>query len=176
MGDFLASQLFIQRTTSIPRALSTSTERIQHTHQSSSLAAGAVQASKQLGGDRAIHNGIHRTTAYPSFLPYITFNVWMMSWHYEHLEHRHRWLSYIYIHIALMWLVDFFFRVQSVKFHHNNLRSNSHTNQEPWPCNCEGPWLSSKGHTGCLRSSIWVWYVGLYVRSISWRWVWRKFW
>ena len=30
------------------------------------------------------------------------------------------------------------------------LRVTSHTCQGLWPCNCEGPWLSSKGCTICL--------------------------
>ena len=33
------------------------------------------------------------------------------------------------------------------------LRATSHMSQEPWPCNGEDPWLSSKGHTmGCWES------------------------
>jgi hypothetical protein len=30
--------------------------------------------------------------------------------------------------------------------------ATSHTSQGPWACNWEGPWLSSKGCTSCLRS------------------------
>ena len=28
-----------------------------------------------------------------------------------------------------------------------HIRATSHVSQEPWPCNVEDPWLSSKGHT-----------------------------
>ncbi len=30
---------------------------------------------------------------------------------------------------------------------YDNIRATSHTSQEPWPCNGEDPWLSSKGCT-----------------------------
>ena len=30
---------------------------------------------------------------------------------------------------------------------YDNIRATSHTSQQPWPCNGEDPWLSSKGCT-----------------------------
>ena len=34
------------------------------------------------------------------------------------------------------------------------LRAASPTSQGPWPCNCEGPCLSSKGRTSCLTDMV----------------------
>jgi hypothetical protein len=33
-------------------------------------------------------------------------------------------------------------------------RATSHMSQEPWPCNGEDPWLSSKGHIMCVGKAI----------------------
>ena len=44
--------------------------------------------------------------------------IWRFSW----------WFSYIVIPIGF------------------TLRATSHMTQEPWPCNSEDPWFSSKGH------------------------------
>jgi hypothetical protein len=34
------------------------------------------------------------------------------------------------------------------------LRATSHMSQEPWSCNGEDPWLSSKGHTMCVGKAV----------------------
>ena len=41
-----------------------------------------------------------------------------------------------------------------IGFRHIYLRANSHTSQGPWPCDSEGPWLSSKDHTNYLADML----------------------
>ena len=48
---------------------------------------------------------------------------------------------------------------------HRLLRATSHRSQEPWPCNGEDPWLSSRGRTMCVGKAI-IWSHG--PSSIVW--------
>ena len=48
-------------------------------------------------------------------------------------------------------------------------------NQGSWQCMCEGPWLSSKGNTSCLRPlTLKFFLLESVVRYTPWRWAWCK--
>ena len=49
------------------------------------------------------------------------------------------------------------------------LRVSSHTRQEPWPCNGEDPWLSSKGCTMDVGKAV-LCSLGPSKHSVKWEW------